>query len=289
MSYLLDKKIKRKKISYIIFFVVILLILFYFRSGIFNSLALFSHTIFRPVLILGNNLGGKLRSIGSYFVSKNFLYLENQNLKSQLNEKRGLIENYNSILAENINLKEILGRKKEEAIAENMILSAILAKPNQSLYDALVIDVGTKQGIKIGDIVFALGHSLTGEALGTVPIGRVSTVYGSSSKVTLFSSSGEKTNIVIFNESVHSSDALGTGKNIFMEVVGRGGGNFEMVLPEDFRPAKGDRAVLPGIFPYVLGIVETIISDPRSPFVKALLVSPVNIQELKFVEVELQK
>ncbi len=286
MSYLLDKKIRRKKFSYVMFFVAVLLILFYFRSGIFNGLALFSHTVFRPVLILGNNLGGKLGNLGSYFVSKKILYLENENLKSQLNEEKGLTENYNSILAENINLKEILGRKREEIIAKNMILSAILTKPNQSLYDTLVIDAGAKQGIKTGDIVFTLGHGPTGEALGTVPIGRVSTVYGSSSKVTLFSSSGEKTNIVISSESARSPDTSETGKNIFMEIVGRGGGNFEMILPEDFRPAKGDQAVLPGIFPYVLGIVETIISDPRSSFVKALLVSPVNIQELKFVEVE---
>jgi len=34
------------------------------------------------------------------------------------------------------------------------------------------------------------------------------------------------------------------------------------------------------------GTVETIISDPRDSFQKALLVSPVNIQEIKFVEVE---
>jgi len=73
-----------------------------------------------------------------------------------------------------------------------------------------------------------------------------------------------------------------------MEVAGRGGGNFEMIVPRDFTIVKGDVALLPGIFPYVLGVVEIIISDPRDPFIKALLVSPVNIQELKFVEVEIQ-
>jgi len=45
--------------------------------------------------------------------------------------------------------------------------------------------------------------------------------------------------------------------------------------------------VLPGITPYTLGIVQTILSDPRDSFQKALLVSPVNIFELKFVEVEI--
>jgi len=59
-----------------------------------------------------------------------------------------------------------------------------------------------------------------------------------------------------------------------------------MILPRDFVLEKGNEVVLPGITPYTLGVVETIISDPRDSFQKALLVSPVNIQELKFVEVE---
>ena len=47
-----------------------------------------------------------------------------------------------------------------------MILSAILSKPNQSPYDTLIIDVGTQEGLKTGDTVFALGN---------VPIGRIDT------------------------------------------------------------------------------------------------------------------
>ena len=50
------------------------------------------------------------------------------------------------------------------------------------------------------------------------------------------------------------------GKDIFMKVVGRGGGNFEMIIPRDLTVSKGDQVVLPGISPYVVGIVETITS-----------------------------
>lgn len=260
MNYLLDRKIKRKKFFSIVFFVIILLVLFYFRLSIWSGLAYGSHRLFRPLLILGNNLGQKFSGVGSYFVSKNSLDKENENLKLELNKAKARMSNYNSVLGENINLKEILGRKGEKV---SLILAAILSKPNQSPYDTLVIDAGTKQGIKVGNIVFALGN---------VPIGRTSDVYPDSSKVVLFSNSGEKTQGVV--------------SGIFIEIVGRGGGNFEMILPRDFVPAKGDQVVLPGITPYVLGKVETILSDPRDPFIKALLASPVNIQELKFVEVE---
>jgi len=271
MSYLLDKKIRRKKFFGIIFIVIFLVILIYFRSGIFYGLSYASHIIFRPVLVLGNNIGDKFVNIKSYFISKNSLYLQNQNLQSKITEDEIKMSNYNSILAENINLKEILGRlpaqagKGEKTVMTNITLSAILAKPNQSLYNTLVIDIGINKDIKVGNIVFALGN---------VPIGRIAETYLNSSKVVLFSNAGEKTQAVI------------SGRNIFLEITGRGGGNFEMIMPQDFTLVKGDQVVLPGIVPYVLGIVETIISDPRDPFVKALLVSPVNIQELKFVQVE---
>ena len=269
MSYLLDKKIKKKKLVYVLLSVFILFILFYFRSSVFNGLAFVSHVIFRPVLVVGNSLGEKLGNLSSYFSSKNSLYKENKNLKFQLDENNAKMSNYDSILAENISLKEILGRlpavagKDEKA---KMILSAILSKPNQSPYDTLIIDAGVKQGLQTGNMVFGMGN---------VPIGVIAEIYPNSSKVVLFSSSGEKTQAVV------------SGGDIFIDVVGRGGGNFEIILPRDFTPIKGDEVVLPGITPYVLGVVETIISDPRDPFIKALLTSPVNIQELKFVEVKI--
>ena len=74
---------------------------------------------------------------------------------------------------------------------------------------------------------------------------------------------------------------------IFWEVTGRGGGNFEMALPRDFILEKGDAVVLPGLAPMTLAVAETVLSDPRSPWKTALLKSPVNIQEIKFVQVEI--
>ena len=167
-----------------------------------------------------------------------------------------------------------------------MILGSILSKPNQSPYDTLVIDVWDNKGIKVGDIVFALSN---------VPIGRVGIVYNFSSKVVLFSSPGEKTQVVVPAGSSGTVEAGGDTRpndrnlpvgQVFTEAVGRGGGNFEIILPRDIVLAKGAEVVLPGINSNVLGIVEAIVSDPRDSFTKILLTSPVNIFELKFVEVE---
>ena len=59
-----------------------------------------------------------------------------------------------------------------------------------------------------------------------------------------------------------------------------------MSLPKDVVVANGTEAVLPGLTPYTLAKVDTIISDPRDSYQKALLASPVNIYELGFVEIE---
>jgi cell shape-determining protein MreC len=269
MSYLLDKKLKNKKNFKIALCVVVLLILFFFRAGVWNGFSNMSQNFFHPILTLGNNLGGKFKSLGAYFISKNYLYNQNEKLQAEVDFNNARNANYDSVVADNASLKEMLSRKDPKI---PMILGAILAKPNQSIYDTLVIDAGISQGIKIGKTVFAQGD---------VPIGRVDIVYDNSAKVVLFSNPGEKTQAV-----VSSATAGQASKNIFMELVGRGGGNFEMIMPKDFTMQKGDQVVMPGINSYVLAIAQTIISDPRDPFNKMLLTSPVNIQEQKFVEVE---
>ena len=260
MNYLLDRKSKRKRFLYVAFSIILFVVLFYFRNGIFYGLSYVSSNIFRPVLILGNNVKDKLGSLGAYFLSKNSLLEENEDLRLALEESRVLMLNYNSVLSENNSLKETLSRKNDKT---NMILASILEKPNQSPYDTLLVDIGEEEGLETGDMVFAGGF---------MPIGRVAEISTNSSKIILFSTSGEKTQVVV-------------GDNVFMEIIGRGGGNFEMILPRDFILQKGDQVTLPGITPYVVGVVETIISDPRDSFQKALLTSPVNVQELKFVEV----
>lgn len=275
MNYLLDKKIRKNRFLKLAFSVAILIVLIYFQSGVFYGLSFITHALFRPVLILGNNIGDKFGTIGSFFASKKSLFLENEKLKSEINSTSARISNYNSLSYENMELKEILGRKDEKT---TMILTSILGKPNQSPYDTLVVDAGDDKGIKVGDMVFVLGN---------IPVGRIDLVYSHSSKVVLFSSAGEKTEVIVpLGHSATTGEAV---EDIFVEAIGRGGGNFEILLPRDISLGEGTEVTLPGINPYVLGVVEKVISDPRDSFQKVLLASPVNIQELKFVQIESQK
>ncbi|MCX6755421.1 MAG: rod shape-determining protein MreC [Candidatus Nomurabacteria bacterium] len=263
MSYLLDKNKKTKKYKKIGAIVFLAIVLVYFRAPVWKGLSVSTHTIFKPVIVFGQFIGGGFSNIGVNFRSKKALVTENENLKNQITESEADRANYASVVDENNKMKEILGRK-----AENMkvVLVGILEKPNRSLYDTLVIDAGSNQGVKIADRVFAIGN---------IPIGRVAEVYLNSSNVILFSNPEEKTDVVL------------SGKDGFLQAVGRGGGNFEIILPKDLVIAVGAEVDLPGITPYILGTVATLVSDPRDSFQKAILVSPVNIQQLKFVEVEI--
>ena len=262
MSYLLDKKLKRKKITSIVGVFLIFFLLIYFHIPIFNKLSQGASFIFRPVLILSRNIKNNFSSLGSFTNSKKTLISENQNLKTQLDEMSAKFSGYSSLLDQNTKLKEILGRKKENSA---VVVAGILSKINQSIYGTLLIDAGFSQGIRENSLVFALGN---------VPIGRISQVFPNTSKIVLFSTPGEKNDVIV------------TGKDVFVSAVGRGGGNFEISLPRDFNIEKGTEIVLPGINNYILATVADVISDPRDSFQKALLVSPVNIEQLRFVSVE---
>ena len=262
MNYLLDKKVKRKKISRIALIAVAFIFVFYFWVGFFNGVSFVTHFIFKPVLVVGNSIGNTFGGMGAYFSSKKSLTLENENLKAEILASEADRANYTAVVDENNKMKEILGRKAEKM---DLVLSSILSKPNRSPYDTLIIDIGVKDGANIGQNVFALGN---------IPIGKIAEIYESTSKVVLFSSPGEKTDVVV------------VGQNTTMQLIGRGGGNFEMILPRDFTIAQGAEVVLPGLTPKVVGVVETTLSDPRDSYQKALLRSPVNIFQLKFVEVE---
>lgn len=261
MSYLLDRKNKRKKYTSIGIAVALLLALLYFRDPVFKGLSSFFTSIFRPVLTVKTNINSNFSNTGAFIRTKESIILENEKLKTELLENNAKVANYKTIEDENTKLKEILNRKRE---GTSFTLATILGKSNQSIYNTLVIDAGSMENISEGDTVFALGN---------IPIGKVVEVFPKSSKVLLFSSPKEKTQVNV------------SGSDVIMDIVGRGGGNFEIIMPRDFKLETGDEVTLPGIYPYLVATVATVISDPRDSYLKALLISPVNIEQLKFVQV----
>lgn len=195
----------------------------------------------------------------SVFSSKYSLVSENNALKKEVREYEAKLLDRDRLFAENTELKALLGR---DAGIEKNLLAAILAKPNQSPYDTLLLDVGSENGVKVGDTVTTYD---------SIAIGKIKDVYSSTSRAVLFTSPGEE----------HQGTLLGS--NIPLKLTGRGGGNFIIELSREVSVLEETPVFSIGLSPRILGVVEGIFTDPRDPFQSILVRSPINMAELKWV------
>jgi len=155
-------------------------------------------------------------------------------------------------------LLALLGRENETS---GMVASVLSHSP-QNPYDTLVVDVGSNQGIGIGDEARLPEGPL---------LGVVTEVFSNTAKVKLFSSSGERMNAVLERE-----------KNA-VELTGAGGGMFKLSLPRDVAVEVGDKVFSAGIERHLVAIVGDISMRSTDSVKEVLLKSPANIFGLKFV------
>lgn len=260
MSYLRNKALRQKKLLHYALAACVLVLLVVFRAPLGSAFSRAAHGIAWPFLQAKQAISGAASSFGVHFRSKQALVAENEILARELADAKLANLERDILFADNIALREALGRP---LAAPSRLVAAILSKPNTSPYDTLVIDVGADSGIIAGAGVFARG---------SVPIGTIDEIYGRSARVRLFSTPKETIKV-----------ALKSG--IYIDIIGTGGGSFEATLPRDISIAEGDTLTLPSLAPKIVAVVKKIVSDPRDPFQKILAKSPVNVQELKFVEV----
>ena len=108
-------------------------------------------------------------------------------LRSQLDAVRATLADRDLLYRENLELKSRLGRAPEG----KTLLAAVLLRPPGTPYDTFILDVGEKDGVALGDLVFAGG---------SVIIGKITEVYRSTSRTTLFSAPGQTHEALIFAE-----------------------------------------------------------------------------------------
>lgn len=198
---------------------------------------------------------------GENFVNISELISENEQLKKKLAENEARYLQVDLIYKENLEFKKIFDREREE----DFVLAQILKKPPFSAYDIFVLDIGSKQEVEIGDRIYASG---------SVPLGEIVEVSTNISKAKLYSSSGEKYTVLIGDNHIETT------------ATGKGGGSFEASVPRDTKILKGDHVIIPSLFDSFLGTVQDIISIPSNPFSTVLFNQPLNIYELRFVEVD---
>lgn len=259
MNFLRNER-KKTKTLFAVFVVSIVIIIFYYGG---NSLVKWSgdgvRTMSAGLFGLQFSFSENWGKFKSNLKSKESLYRENEQLKESIGKLSLFLQNQNLITEENSRLKEILGRNENKAI----VLGKVLAKPNRSLYDTLIIDIGLDSGLKEGDLAIA-SRSVIGKVV------RVST---NSSKIRLFSSPGEEINVNVGQA------------NIPTVAYGLGGGNFEIKLPKDTEIKEGDiiSSFENGV--EILGLVGAIEKKESDSFQKIFAKSLVNISELGWIEI----
>ncbi len=197
----------------------------------------------------------------SFFRVKQELVEENRSLKEKNIFLTAELYTLPILKKENQELREILGRRPLDG---NFLLARVLARPNRSPYDTLIIDRGEKNGVRAGDVATVYG----GIALGTIE-----RVYAASSVVKLFSSPGQEIDVFI-----------GEG-NIPVSAEGRGGGNFNARVPKGIVVHEGDSVLFPSSATAFLGVVGAVEALPSDSFQNVFFRAPVNIYELKWVEI----
>jgi len=259
MNYHQQRK-KGVKFIAILIFVIALLAIIWLRPAIPDQIKNIAHTIGTPLWDIKIRAKRELSNIYSFFISKQKLSEHNKILEIEIMRLQALSYQAQVLREENKTLKELFKRDYNKSY----ILSEILAGPSETPYDKLIIDAGYENGINSGAYVTALGSAV---------IGKITDVFKNTAVVTLFSSPGVETNVLIGKQKIRVS------------AIGKGGGNFEARLPRDIEVFEGEVVTLPGEGEVVFSVIEHIFSNQTDPFKTLFFQNPFNIQEIQYVEV----
>jgi cell shape-determining protein MreC len=143
------------------------------------------------------------------------------------------------------------------------IIASVISAPPVSPYDTLVLALGERGGVALGQEAFGAGG---------VPLGIVSSVLADFSRVTLFSAPNMSTRGWIGNS------------NLPIEILGAGGGALRATLARAAGVAVGDTVFAPGPGALPIGSVIRIDSDPSSPSVTFFIQPALNLFSVTWVE-----
>lgn len=205
----------------------------------------------------------------SLWSSKNFvvsdmipraqLVQENQDLKQQLASDKVTASSSKGIVDQNNELKLLLGRPEG---VKNLILANVLRRPPGAGYDYFIVDVGSADGVSVGNSVYSVG---------SIAVGQIVEVGAYSSKVELYSSPGS------------SYDVLIGASHIPAVAAGQGGGFFSISLSQESGVSIGDEVIIPSVSSFPFGSVSAAISDPAQPFERILFSNGINPYQSLFM------
>lgn len=258
--YYRQKHNKKRLWIGLIGFVLFIGVLFFNFIGVPGWVHMSMQSLSRPFLVFRSEALAHSEGFWGGFSSRKSLAEENNNLREELDMLRAHVRRMDSVVAENRQLKSLLGRFEYTDSVMGNVLSALKASP----YDTFIIDVGTEEGITVGDQVRTMGD----EALGFV-----NEVTRKSAHVVLYSGAGQE----------HEARIL--PNNIPITLRGQGGGVFIFQASQEYLFQKGDVIVLNGQSTIPVGFVIEAEADSNDAFQKVSVRVPTNISVLTRVMV----
>ncbi|MDO8575421.1 MAG: rod shape-determining protein MreC [bacterium] len=264
MNYLLkSREEKRSVIRKNIFLAFVLVLLFLFLGNVFRS---FSSNILLGIadpLWNGKNFVSNLfrSSLDGFF---NNADLSNKVSEHELKEKEWQIKSveFETLKNKIAELESFLDKKDDS----KYILANILQKPPVTNFDIFLINSGKKDGIEKEQKVYANNY---------FPIGQISEVLESNSKVKAYSSNGEKINIRLASSTTE------------YEAQGRGNGEFSSIIPKDITVSIGN--IVMNANDEIIGEVNYVEEDSAKVFQEILFKFPFNFSEINSVYVKIEK
>ncbi len=231
------------------------LLLTFFFPGFFRSSA---QMAMKPLWFLKEKTGNTFSFATNFISFKSSLIKENEILKDELGRLRLNKIDYDILFKENEELKAMLGMKKSEM----RIVSNVLSKPPQSPYDTFVLGSGKNSGVQVGNKVYISDNIIIGE---------ISDVSDDTSVARLFSTGGEKHEVILAR----------TGESFV--ITGSGGENFTVEVPKDADIVWGDSLVHPGNSDYILATVYYVDISSQSSFKTINMRVPGGVNKIKRV------
>jgi cell shape-determining protein MreC len=230
---------------------VICALVFSFFGGVIVS-------FISPLWQAENAATARIFGIEEYFRFQKSLMDENQRLRDKVLSLELSIASRPSRTLEISEMLEIMGRELERG----GIASTVLVRPPQTPYDSMVIDAGSKEGVSLGSEVFMPEGAL---------LGTVTEVHFSTSRVRLFTTSGERTAAVLERHGIP------------VTLEGIGGGNFRIVIPREVEVEVGDRILSADISSRLVGIVGDVKMETTDSFKEVLAKSPMSVFNIHYV------
>jgi cell shape-determining protein MreC len=227
----------------------------------------FFWTLFTPLFRASDSLSNANHSFFNSFADTAKLAQQNEKLADEnaalALENRALLVKFNSISG--------LVHDRESIIA------GVVARPPASPYDTLVLAGGSDEGVTLG--MEAFGPPAGEAGASEVPLGVVTTVLASFSRVTLFSAPGMTTNGWV---GQNSSTKLGVN-SLPITIRGAGAGAMSASVARSAAVSAGDIVFAPGPGQLPIGSVARIDSDPTSPSVTLRITPALNLFSITWV------